>query len=67
MVSDETLTKDIDPCFFQFFLYCNMLRFESDPDYSFLKLLFAQAIKNHGFTGDDKYDWNLSSFDKLTV
>ena len=37
--------------------YCRGLRFDENPDYTFLRRLFKELFDNQGFKRDFIYDW----------
>jgi len=37
--------------------YCRSLQFDEDPDYNYLRNLFGNLYKHHGFPADNLYDW----------
>ena len=39
--------------------YCRGLRFDENPDYTFLRRLFKELFDNQGFKRDFIYDWTL--------
>ncbi|CAH8611889.1 unnamed protein product [Heterobilharzia americana] len=42
--------------------YCRGMRFDSQPDYSYLRNLFRSLFHREGFTYDCIFDWNLLKF-----
>lgn len=60
----DELCKD-HPIEFQMFLrYCRELRFEEQPDYQHLRLMFRKLFRKQGFTYDYVFDWNKLRFAK---
>ena len=58
----EVLCKGA-PCEFATYLnYCQSLRFEEKPDYSYLRQLFRNLFHIQGFTYDYVFDWNIVKF-----
>ncbi|CAH8610020.1 unnamed protein product [Schistosoma bovis] len=42
--------------------YCRGMRFDNQPDYSYLRNLFRGLFQREGFTYDFIFDWNLLKF-----
>ncbi|TNN05389.1 Casein kinase I isoform delta isoform 4 [Schistosoma japonicum] len=42
--------------------YCRGMRFDNQPDYSYLRNLFRSLFQREGFTYDFVFDWNLLKF-----
>ena len=43
--------------FAMYISYCRGLRFDENPDYTFLRRLFKELFDNQGFKRDFIYDW----------
>lgn len=68
-ISEKKMTTPIDelckgyPIEFHTYLnYCRQLRFEQNPDYSYLRQLFRTLFHRQGFTYDYVFDWNMLKF-----
>jgi serine/threonine protein kinase len=49
--------KDIPGEFIIFINYCRNLKYEEDPDYTYLKMLFLNLYKHHGFEMSKAFDY----------
>jgi len=55
----EELCSGMPREFIWFFEYCNKLRFDEKPDYSYLRRSFKELFLREGFEFDYIYDWIL--------
>jgi len=55
----RSLCRGQESCFYLYLHYARNLRFESKPDYGYLKQLFKDAMKKSGLEYDHIYDWSL--------
>lgn len=53
----EDLCKDLPDEFLKYLQYCRALKFDSDPDYRYLRLLFHQLFLEKGYENDWEFDW----------
>ncbi|KAG0474655.1 hypothetical protein HPP92_014341 [Vanilla planifolia] len=53
----EVLCKSFPNEFVSYFHYCRSLRFEDEPDYSYLKRLFRDVFIREGYQFDYAFDW----------
>ncbi|OWT35808.1 protein kinase [Cryptococcus neoformans] len=53
----EDLCKDLPEEFLKYLQYCRTLKFDSDPDYQYLRLLFHQLFLEKGYENDWEFDW----------
>ncbi|OWZ27973.1 protein kinase [Cryptococcus neoformans var. grubii Br795] len=53
----EDLCKDLPEEFLKYLQYCRTLKFDSDPDYQYLRLLFHQLFLEKGYENDWGFDW----------
>jgi len=59
--SIETLCDGYPAVFAAYFSYCRGLRFETRPDYAYLRRLFRDLFMREGFDRGDLFDWSLPS------
>lgn len=57
MTKIEELCQGLPEEFAQYCSYCRMLKFEDQPEYSYLRSLFKNLFKSKGFEWDHQYDW----------
>lgn len=43
--------------FCQYITYCRNLAFEQEPDYAYLKSLFAKVMSTYGYQNDLEFEW----------
>ncbi|RLN92165.1 hypothetical protein BBJ28_00016502 [Nothophytophthora sp. Chile5] len=55
----EVLCKGYPAEFRAYFEYCRALRFDDDPDYTYLKRLFKELFFREGFQFDAMFDWTV--------
>ncbi|KRX05100.1 Protein kinase-like domain [Pseudocohnilembus persalinus] len=55
--SVESLCKGFPQQFVHYFQYCKNLKFEDKPDYTYLRYLFKDIMKQYGYEHDYVYDW----------
>lgn len=53
----EEVCKHFPEQFASYLNYCRALRFDEKPDYEYLRKLFNQCFKQHGYAQDFAYDW----------
>jgi len=53
----EDLCKGLPVEFTQYLSYCRGIKFETEPDYAFLRSLFKNLLKGCGFEEDNIFDW----------
>ena len=53
----EELCKNLPNEIMLFFLYCQNLNFEQDPDYKYCYTLFNNALIKHGYSNDLIFSW----------
>ena len=53
----EELCKNLPNEIMLFFLYCQNLNFEQDPDYKYCYSLFNNALIKHGYSNDLIFSW----------
>jgi len=53
----EVLCEDLPAEFVTYFKYCRGLRFEEDPDYTYLRRLFQDLFVREGYSCDFVFDW----------
>jgi len=58
----EILCEHFPREFATYLHYCRALRFEDEPDYSYLRYLFRDLFWRQGFAGDYRFDWMLLSY-----
>ena len=56
--SPEELCQGLPPQFQEYVTYTRNLKYESDPDYNYLRNLFLTMLKNHNYSFDYYYDWD---------
>ena len=44
--------------FTMYLLYCRKLEHDEDPDYDYLRNIFINLYKHHGYPADNIYDWD---------
>ena len=49
---------DVPGEFILYLLYCRKLDHDEDPDYDYLRNIFVNLYKLHGYDADNKYDWD---------
>ena len=49
---------DVPGEFILYLLYCRKLDHDEDPDYDYLRNIFVNLYKRHGYDADNKYDWD---------
>ena len=54
----EELCQGLPPQFEEYVNYTRGLKYESDPDYNYLKNLFLTVLKHYNWTFDYYYDWD---------
>jgi len=57
--SAEVLCRGFPHEFVTFVLYVRALRFEAEPDYSYLRKLFRDLFVRNGFQDDYVFDWTI--------
>jgi len=57
--TNEFLCKNFPKEFSVFLKYCESLRFNEEPDYSYLRRIFRIAFCRQGCTADYRFDWTL--------
>ncbi|KAI3910554.1 hypothetical protein MKW98_027836 [Papaver atlanticum] len=55
--SIQVLCQSLPPEFEAYFWYCRSLRFSDKPDYSYLRMMFQNALLREGYQFDLLYDW----------
>ncbi|KAF3670257.1 Casein kinase I isoform delta [Capsicum annuum] len=55
----EVLCKSYPSEFISYFYYCRSLRFDGEPDYSYLKRLFRDLLIKEGYQFDYVFDWTI--------
>ena len=60
------MCKGLPTEFSTFMNYVKALKFEEQPDYSYLRGLFREVFKRFKFELDYKYDWNKPD-DKIFI
>jgi len=53
----EALCRGLPGEFAAYINYCRGLRFDSKPDYHYLRRLFRDLFAREGFVRDYQYDW----------
>ncbi|RAL43454.1 hypothetical protein DM860_012595 [Cuscuta australis] len=61
----EVLCKSFPTEFATYFKYCRSLRFESKPDYSYLKGLFKDLFIREGYQFDFVFDWTILKYPQI--
>ncbi|XP_038995501.1 casein kinase 1-like protein 6 [Hibiscus syriacus] len=61
----EVLCKSYPSEFVSYFHYCQSLRFEDKPDYSYLKRLFQDLFIREGYQFDHVFDWTMLKYPKI--
>ena len=56
--SPEELCQGLPPQFQEYVTYTRNLKYESNPDYNYLRNLFLTMLKNHNYSFDYYYDWD---------
>jgi casein kinase 1 len=56
-LTPEMLCKGFPAVFAAYLNYCRSLRFETQPDYAYLRRLLKDAFLRDGFINDGMYDW----------
>lgn len=51
------LCSELPSVFRRYLEYCRKLRFDETPDYTYLRGLFASAMKREAMENDGMYDW----------
>lgn len=59
----EPLCRELPQEFATFLSYVRNLKFDEEPDYAFLRRVFAELFKKSNFVHDFCYDWNLREID----
>lgn len=54
----EVLCKDAPKEFAVYLHYCRALQYTQEPDYAYLRRLFRNLFRHHGFMWDFVYDWS---------
>ena len=49
---------DVPGEFILYLTYCSKLEHDEDPDYEYLRNIFVNLYKRHGYEVDNKYDWD---------
>ena len=50
--------KTLPAEFGQYISYCRALKYEEQPDYTYIRSLFSGHMQSEGFSYDYQYDWN---------
>ncbi|XP_055813717.1 casein kinase 1-like protein 10 isoform X1 [Solanum dulcamara] len=61
----EVLCESYPSEFISYFHYCQSLRFEDEPDYSYLKRLFRDLFISEGYQFDYVFDWVLLKYPEI--
>ncbi|XP_047954911.1 casein kinase 1-like protein 11 isoform X2 [Salvia hispanica] len=61
----EVLCKSYPPEFTSYFHYCQSLRFEDKPDYSYMKRLFRELFIREGYQFDYVFDWTMLKYPQI--
>ncbi|OAY42027.1 casein kinase 1-like protein 10 isoform X2 [Manihot esculenta] len=61
----EVLCKSYPSEFISYFHYCQSLRFEDKPDYSYLKRLFRDLFVREGYHFDYIFDWTILKYPQI--
>ncbi|RDX94337.1 Casein kinase 1-like protein 6 [Mucuna pruriens] len=61
----EGLCKSYPSEFISYFHYCQSLRFEDKPDYSYLKRLFRELFIREGYQFDYVFDWTILKYPQI--
>jgi len=61
----QQLVRGFPKEFGEYMAYVRSLGFEDDPDYNYLRGLFAEALENRGETNDGRYDWMDGKQDEI--
>ncbi|KAL8089124.1 casein kinase 1-like protein 10 isoform X1 [Apium graveolens] len=61
----EVLCKSYPSEFISYFHYCQSLRFEDKPDYSYLKRLFRDLFIREGYQFDYIFDWTILKYPQI--
>jgi len=56
--SPEELCQGLPPQFQEYVTYTRNLKYESNPDYNYLRNLFLTVLKNYNYSFDYYYDWD---------
>ena len=56
--TSEQLCQGLPPQFEEYVTYTRGLKYESDPDYNYLKNLFLTVLKHYNWSFDYYYDWD---------
>lgn len=60
--SPEDLCRGYPIEFSQYITYCRNLAFEQEPDYNYLKSLFAKVMSTYGYECDNEFEWSKKVF-----
>jgi casein kinase 1 len=59
----EHLCQGLPPCFLDFMMYVRRLGFEENPDYAYLKNIFASLLRDMAVEYEDhanlEYEWTI--------
>ncbi|XP_019444442.1 PREDICTED: casein kinase 1-like protein 6 isoform X3 [Lupinus angustifolius] len=61
----EVLCKSYPSEFVSYFHYCQSLRFEDKPEYSYLKRLFRDLFIREGYQFDYVFDWTILKYPQI--
>ncbi|KAK9068143.1 hypothetical protein SSX86_012254 [Deinandra increscens subsp. villosa] len=61
----EDLCKSYPTEFRSYFQYCQSLRFDDKPDYSYLKRLFRDLFIREGYQFDSVFDWTVLEYPQV--
>ena len=63
-ISLESLCQNIPHEFMVYMKYCRILRFREEPNYNYLKSLFAKILDRYDHNYDSIFDWNIVAKNK---
>jgi hypothetical protein len=61
----EDLCDGLPDAFANYFHYIQTLRFNSEPNYSYLRKLFRDLFVREGFEYDHLFDWTVKEFNMM--
>ena len=61
------LCQGLPPPFAMYLNYVRDLKFEEEPDYSYLRQLFRNLFREFNYSYDHAFDWNILRFGKASL